>query len=492
MPSGRLFPFIPFLALLSFGLTGSSSGQFVSAGNLNFSRADYQTGSAPYAVSVGDFNRDGIDDLAVADERSGSVSILLGNGNGSFQPHADYPTNLGANSVAVADLNGDGKQDLVVTNGNSPSTVSVLLGNGDGTFQTHVDYAVGNYAYSPVIDDFNSDGKLDIIVTNFSDTTFSLLLGNGDGTFQTPQIISAKHQTLSIATADFNRDGKLDLAGTDSDNNLVTVYLGDGNGGFAEGVDYTGGSQPVGIKIGDFNGDHIPDLAVVNVCADNDPICIFGNPGTTSIFLGNGDGTFKPKQDFSASYDSLSIALDDFNGDGKLDVAVANGCNECKGPGNVTVQLGNGDGTLQAAKSFTVGNLPDGVATGHFDGSGSGSADIAVANLDSYVGTTVSVLLNDAGTRMALNSSPNPSTKGQTVTFTARVVAAVKGAGTPTGTVTFYNGATPLGSGTLTNGMASLAVSSLPVGSNKISASYSGDASFNRNLSHPFRQVVKP
>src|SRR5580704_3509171 len=395
----RILRFVLASCVFSLLLAVSSAAQsFVSLANLNFTRSDFQTGTAPYAVAVGDFNGDGKADLAVANERDGSVSILLGNGDGTFQPHVDYPTDQGSNSVTVADLRGDGKQDLVVTNGNGVSTVSVLLGNGDGTFQPHVDYDVGPYAYTPVVGDFNGDGILDIIVTNFSDGTFSLLLGNGDGTFQSPQTFPAKHMTGSIAAADFNHDGNLDLAGTDSDNNLVTVYLGDGNGNFSAGVDYAGGSQPVRIAIGDFNGDGNADLAVVNACADDDPECIKGSPGTTSIFLGNGDGTFKPKNDFSASYDSLGITLGDFNGDNKLDVAVANGCNQCNGPGNVTVQLGNGDGTLQPAKAFTVGNLPDGVATGHFDGSGRGSSDIVVANLDSYVGTTVSVLLNDAAT----------------------------------------------------------------------------------------------
>jgi Bacterial Ig-like domain (group 3)/FG-GAP-like repeat/FG-GAP repeat len=478
-------------ALLCLVLTNSALAQLVIGGHLSFTPTSDLTGIGPYAVAVGDFNGDGTDDIAVANDVAGTVSILIGYGNGSFKPHVDYPTEPGADSLTVADVNGDGNLDLVVTNGGAPSTVSVLLGNGDGTFQTHVDYTVGNYAYSPVVGDFNNDGKLDIVVTNFSDSTFSLLLGNGDGTFQTPQTIPALHQTLSIAGADFNNDGNLDIAGTDSDNNLVTVYMGNGSGGFS-GTDYKGGSQPVSLAIGDFNGDKIADLAVANVCSDIDPECILGGPGTTSIFLGNGDGTFQAKKDFITSYDSLSIAVDDFNGDGRLDVVVANGCNECDSAGNVTVQLGNGDGTLQPARSYTVGNLPDGVATGHFDGSGNGSADIVVANLNSYVGDNVNVLLNDAGTRMKLTSWPNPQREGGTVYLTVKVTAAVRGIGTPSGSVTFYDGKNAIASGGLTDGILKMAVPSLPAGNNQIRAQYAGDENFNRNLSQPLVQVVRP
>jgi hypothetical protein len=485
----RFFSFVPLLVVLLV-LTGSSFGQFVSAGNLDFTIRDFQTATGPYGVGVGDFNNDGTDDLAVANEVSGSVSVLLGRGNGTFQTHVDYPTGSGANSVTVADLIGNGKLDLLVTNGGAPSTVSVLLGNGDGTFQAAVNYTIGDWAHSLVVGDFNGDGKLDLIAANFADSTFSLLLGNGDGTFQTAQTLPASHQTISIATADFNRDGNLDLAGADSDNNLVTVYLGNGNGTFAAGVDYAGGSQPSGIAIGDFNGDHVPDLAVSNVCADSDPECFGGDDGTTSIFLGTGDGTFQAKKDFPTGPDSLSIALGDFNGDGKLDVAVANGNNEGNSRGTVTVQLGNGDGTLQPAKAFTVGNLPDGDAVGHFDGSGAGSDDIAVANLDSYSGDTVSVLLNNAGTRMSLTSSPNPSTSGEPVTLSVEVESAVKGQATPTGSITFYYQKQALASGQLDNGRLSLDVSSLPVGNDPVTANYAGDTAHNPNVSKPHTQVV--
>ncbi|HVI08395.1 MAG TPA: FG-GAP-like repeat-containing protein [Candidatus Binatia bacterium] len=475
---------------LASALTASSFAQFVSAADLNFFRSDNTTGKAPYGVAVGDFNHDGFDDIAVANDDGLSVSVLIGNGNGTFQPHVDYSTGGNSTNVATTDLNGDGKLDLVVTSGGLTGSVSVFLGNGDGTFQPAASYTVGNNPYSPVFGDFNRDGKIDIIVANFSDSTFSLLLGNGDGTFQTAKTLPASHQTGSLVTADFNRDGCFDLAGADNDDNLMTVYLGDCTGGFAGAVDYKAGSQPSGIAAGDLNGDKIVDLAVLNVCAGNSPVCVGGN-GAISIFIGKGDGTFQAQTQFDTGSDSLGISLNDFNGDGKLDAVVSNGCNQCNTAGSVSVLLGNGDGTLQAQKQFTVGNLPDGIATGHFAGNGQGSADIAVANLDSYVGQTVSVLLNEAGTRVELTSSPNPSQPGQPVTFTVRVLPTVNKAGTPSGSINIYDGKNSIVSGQLNNGIFSAAVDSLPAGANKITAQYAGSTAFNPNVSALLRQIVK-
>lgn len=167
-------------------------------------------GNGPYFVAVGDFNGDGKQDLAVANFWGGSVSILLGKGDGTFEAPVDYAVLYAPSSIAVADLNGDGKLDLAVTNcggcmyheGPTSSPVSVLLGNGDGTFRTHVDYPAGNSPISVVIGDFNRDGKPDLAVANLcgdssfyceSDTngTVSILLGNGEEPFSrrrnTPQ-----------------------------------------------------------------------------------------------------------------------------------------------------------------------------------------------------------------------------------------------------------------------------------------------------------------
>src|SRR5581483_8229464 len=161
-----------------------------AAQNYLFNRIDVSTGTNPRSAVSADFNGDGIADLAIANQncpnnncQSGSVSILLGKADGTFQTHVDY--DLGGNTFAMAlatsDFNGDGKTDLVVAAG---SGVSVLLGNGDGTFSASTNYATGNTPSSVTTGDFNLDGKVDLVIANSSDSTVSVLLGNGDGTFQ--------------------------------------------------------------------------------------------------------------------------------------------------------------------------------------------------------------------------------------------------------------------------------------------------------------------
>ncbi len=189
---------------------------------LSFTVLTYDVGLQPDSVAVGDYNRDGKLDLAVAKGGSNGVSILLGNGDGTFQTAVNYSVN-NPQSVAVGDFNGDGKLDLAVAKGGS-NGVSILLGNGDGTFQTAVNYSVNN-PQSVAVGDFNGDGKLDLAVSNSASNTVSILLGNGDGTFQAAEDYSVGSNPLSVAVGDFNGDGKLDLAAANSASNTVSILL---------------------------------------------------------------------------------------------------------------------------------------------------------------------------------------------------------------------------------------------------------------------------
>jgi hypothetical protein len=163
----------------------------------------------PNFVAVGDFNRDGHLDLAVADKSSGNVLVFLGNGDGTFQAAQGYAVGAGPQSIAVGDLNRDGNPDLAVAN--MDGTVSVLLGNGDGTFKPMVNYAAGKQPSSVAIGDFNKDGFLDLAVTNLLSNTVSILLGNGDGTFQAAQNYAVTIRPVAVAVADFNGDGFPDV-----------------------------------------------------------------------------------------------------------------------------------------------------------------------------------------------------------------------------------------------------------------------------------------
>jgi len=328
-------------------------------------------------VAVGDFNGDGKADVALV--TSGGflqlqptvVIILLGNGDGTFRKGAVYST-TGTNSqtVVVGDFNGDGKPDLAVPNFGGifqPSDVSVLIGNGDGTFQPATSVPLGGrYPCAwAAAGDFNKDGKLDLAVTSGSATNqVGVLLGNGDGTFQAPVFYAAGTGSDWIAAADFNGDGKLDLVTTDYNTGNLLVLLGNGDGTF-----HAPASIPVGMGIsygvvGDFNGDGKPDLAISS-----------GLSGTLSVLLGKGDGTFQAPKNYAVGTDLQSVAMADFDGDGKIDLAVIDSA--ATETQSLAVLRGNGDGTFKAPEHFGV-NSPFQVAVGDFNKDG--KPDLAVAN----------------------------------------------------------------------------------------------------------------
>jgi hypothetical protein len=326
-----------------------------------------------FSVITADFNRDGKLDLAATN--GGVVSVLLGNGDGTFQPQVDYPVGgNGATGVAVGDFNGDGKPDLVVA---TEANISVLFGKGDGTFQPHVEYSAGINPYAVAVADFNGDGKLDLAVADAGSGTVSVLLGNGDGTFQPYEPYPTGPEGESVAVGDFNGDGKLDLAvATSYATDEVSVLLGNGDGTFQPYVEYAALWEPDAVRVGDFNGDGKLDLAVAS----------FGF-NMVSVLLGNGDGTFQPHVDYVAGGAGTAVELGDINGDGKLDLAVVNYADH-----TVSVLLGNGDGTFQPHTDYSPGAYPQSVAVGDFNRDG--RFDLAVTS----IGTNSISILKEVGT----------------------------------------------------------------------------------------------
>ncbi len=349
---------------------------FLGNGDGTFqTQEQYAVKDGPDSLVAGDFNGDGHLDLAVANQFDDTVSILMGNGNGTFQPQVTYAVGPSPTSIVAGDFTGDGRLDLAVANQND-NTVSVLLNNGYGTFLSQVTYAVGSSPASLVAGDFSGDGRLDLAVANWSSNDISVLMGNGNGTFQPQVTYATGGNPVSLVADDFSGDGRLDLAVANSFSNDVSVLMGNGNGTFQPQVRFAAGNAPSSLAAADFNGDGRLDLAVAN-----------GYSNTISVLLGHGDGSF-----YGQAADQIPVGAapnvsvtGDFNGDGRLDLVTADGLSN-----EVSVLLGNGDGTFQEEGEFAVGDDPSALVAGDFNGDG--RLDLAVANLNDG---TVSILMGN-------------------------------------------------------------------------------------------------
>lgn len=357
--------------------TGTSGLSFLNSSNP-------ATVTEPNVVAAADFNNDGILDLAVSNSNSGAtaLTILLGNGDGTFTAVPTSPTvGLYPDGITAGDFNNDGIPDLAVTSVDEDEVV-ILLGKGDGTFNAGPILSTPSVPQSIAATDFNGDGYLDIAVVNGS--TLSVFLGNGDGTFNavinTPSVGSSP---VGLGVGDFNGDGVPDVAIVDTLQNApVRIFLGKGDGTFVAGSSYplTNAAGPVGIAVGDFNGDGFPDLAVTNYAGPDQ--------NAVAVLLGNGDGSFKTPVFYSApgfSFESAAVA--DLDGDGIADLVLS----QFWSGGPASILLGNGDGTFQAGKTV-VANVP--LSSGYLavaDFNGDGLPDIALPNQE--VSGTVAILL---------------------------------------------------------------------------------------------------
>ncbi len=452
---------------------------------------------------------------------NGQVAVLLGNGHGSFQPGVTYSTGAyGAVSVAVGDVNGDGIPDLVVANScetlgpygcnDQTGAVSVMLGNGDGTFQPAVNYSSGAYwPYSVAIHDLNGDGKVDLVVSNGGAVgswkgSVSVLLGNGNGTFQPAVNYSTGGQVAaSVAIGNLRGDGVPDLVVANY-GGPVGVLLGNGDGTFQQAVTYSS-NGPSSVALGDLRGKGILDVVVA----------IGYNPGKPprsrlDVLLGNGDGTLRTAVSYPADGVGLpsspavgsgvnSLVIADVNGDGIPDAVSAEPCQsllyytDCVGNKDVSVLLGRGDGTLQAPLAYSSGGfLAWGIAVA--DVNGDGRPDLVVVNQYASQGAnngSVAVLLNQTSytTTTVLTSSPNPSKVNQAVTFTATITSNPP---IPNGeVVTFSVGTTKLGTGKTTSGVATLTTSFSKANTYTVKARYPGDV-WHKPSYGTVSQVVNP
>jgi len=361
------------LCLSVVALSASALAQFETGGTFTA-----LSNSVTVSVAVGDFNHDGHLDLAVVSYccPGAGVSILLGNGNGTFRSPANYAAGEQPWSIVAVDLNHDGNLDLAVADSLS-NYVYILLGNGDGTFQKATrSPTLPRYPTMVNSGDFNGDGIPDLVAASYS--VISVLLGNGDGTFQSPVNTPPPFAVESIGLGDFNHDGKLDLveAGTFGSGGNLGILLGNGNGTFRDGASYAVGQSPESIAVADFSGDHKLDLAVAN-----------SEGGTISVMLGNGDGTFQTSVDYPIAF-CVWLTAADVNGDGKLDLVAA--ADYARNLSGAVVLLNNGDGTFQAP-AYYPGSWPDAGDSAVGDFNGDGKPDLVITNFD---GNDVLVMLN--------------------------------------------------------------------------------------------------
>jgi hypothetical protein len=311
-----------------YALLGKGDGTFTLAPNspIKMPSPPYNDAASPdvQPIAVGDFNHSGHLGLAVGEYQNEAAVILVGKGDGTFVPSsAAFADTQGmpTDSIQAADFNGDGNLDLAITNeflGASP----VVLGYGRGAFNTAGDLFTGIFPVGVAVGDFNQDGKLDAAVAGAGTAKYpgsgvNISLGKGDGTFTLAggSGIPLGTSLAAIVAADFNGDGILDLAVTDEGGNTVMILPGLGDGTFGAPITYPVGNQPEAIVAGDFNNDGNLDLAIANY-ADR----------TVTLLLGNGDGTFTPVSGspFAVGASPIQIAAADFNGDGRLDLAIAN------------------------------------------------------------------------------------------------------------------------------------------------------------------------
>jgi len=341
----------------------------------------YPAGLRPESVATADFNHDGKLDLAVVDY-SNQVSVLLGNGDGTFQPPRKYAVGQGTFliDVGVGDFNEDGNIDIVATVslvGNNGGSIALLLGNGDGTFRRAKYINAGNSPLSIAVADLNGDHHLDLWVGGNGSST--VLLGKGDGTFGSPTYYGVFAASYGVAISDLNGDGKPDAAVTSLEENLVYVFLGNGDGTFqaAKQIDVSA-DYPFSVVAADFNHDGKMDLAVSDSASN-----------TVSILLGNGDGTFQPPYLAYGGVSPARLKAAKITADSKVDIVVADyGDSSGQGAG-VALLTGNGDGTFGFAGPFRAGKNPTDVAVGRFNADK--KLDVAVSDSGSK---TASILLN--------------------------------------------------------------------------------------------------
>jgi hypothetical protein len=410
------------LSTFSSSLTGAGSTSGISS--TSFPTTNYVVGTSPSAIVAANFHdlsSTTTTDLAVANEADGTISILQGNGDGTFQPAStvQLPAGFQPTALAAYDFNGDGHQDLAVTSANASGVggnVSILLGNGNGTFQPAVSAPTGNLPVAVAVANFHNGlagSNVDVAVSNQNDNSISIFQINFNGTFSTssssPTLIKlpSGYKPAGLATGTFTGSGFTDLVVADEGSNAVSVLLGNGDGTFQRRADYATGNSPVFVATGDFNGDGITDLAI----ADNGAPTATNTGDSVTILLGQpninnssvGTGTFAQgvQRDFPAGNGPTAIAVGDFNLQGLESLAVTDQADNA-----VSVLLNTGTGLFSPNFELPVDQAPVSIAAADF--ANSGNTDVATANHNSNDATVILNTASFTGATNPLSSSIFP------------------------------------------------------------------------------------
>ncbi len=380
----------------------------------------------PAVVEVADVNGDGMDDLIASDSTGDRVLVLQGKGDGTFGAAASLTAGHGPRALQILDLNGDGNLDIVAANQVSDD-LSVFLGVGGGAFGPQARFPVVRNPIAIAAGDLNEDGTPDLLVASgyedpFRSSSLSLLVGRPDGSFEGDRPLQTLHYQRVVAIDDFDRDGHADIA-YGGPGTRMRMQAGHGDGTFEDAVPLgPGPGSPDALLKGRWNGDATDDLAVLSIyekslwivlgttdaggyetqeeyptelnlsgqryapdsfsaaAADlngdgiQDLAVVNHQKSDVSVLLGDGEGRFSSPQTTSVGYGPIFVATGDFNGDQKVDLAIAQDTDQ----GYVTVLTGNGDGTFELPLRLRAGKRTFGLAIG--DLNGDGRQDIVAAN----------------------------------------------------------------------------------------------------------------
>lgn len=347
----------------------------------DFDQRVFSVGQGPGSIVIADVNHDGKLDVLVANETSGTLTMLLGDGKGHFTPAAGSPIACGKspNDIAVGDFNGDGHVDLVIANTETP-WLTILLGDGKGGFapspHSPFDTHSWPHVHGVAVGDFNGDGKLDVVTDSWGHNQILMFPGDGMGNLVLPgqSFPTGKRPYERLRSSDFNKDGKPDVVTTDLDQNAVSILLGDGRGGLrdAPGSPVPAGAAPWAVAIDDMNSDGNLDLAILPYAPEvPDP----KDTGVT-VLLGDGTGRFSKMPGSPLSLAGCEgpdrVATGDINGDGFRDIVVT-----CAQNNTLMIYLGSKDGSFRIATRHVQTGWA-GLAIADLQGRGRG--DIVVSN----------------------------------------------------------------------------------------------------------------